>query len=102
MPEGAKYVTSADGTRIWAESAGDPTKPAVVFIHGMASTAFAFNAQFVDPAMLKSLHMVRYEMRGFGRSGMPEALEAYASIHQADDFRAVCEGFNLKRPVPVF
>ncbi|PCH44753.1 alpha/beta-hydrolase [Wolfiporia cocos MD-104 SS10] len=98
MPVKELYTTSTDGTKIWAESTGNPSKPAVVFIHGLSCTAFAYDKQFVDPDLLKNLYMVRYELRGHGRSGMPEDIEAYASPRQAEDFAAVCEAFGLKKP----
>jgi len=93
-----QYVASADGTQIWAEAAGDPHKPAVVFIHGLACSALGFDRQFDDPELLQSLYMVRYEMRGHGRTGTPDEIEAYASKHQAEDFRAVCHAFGVKKP----
>lgn len=91
-------MTSPGGMKIWAESAGDPSKPAIIFIHGLSCTAFAFEPQYVDPELLKDLYLVRYELRGHGRSGMPENAEAYESIHYAEDFHAVCEESGLKRP----
>lgn len=55
----AVNVTSRDGTLIWAEATGDPTKPAVVFIPGFSCTSLAFDKQWYDPQMLSSLYMVR-------------------------------------------
>ena len=55
----AIYVTSADGTKIWAEATGDPAKPAVVFIPGFSCTSLAFDKQWVNPFMKANLFMVR-------------------------------------------
>ena len=99
LPPQGKMFTSPDGTHIWAEEAGDRTKPAIVFIHGLACTALAFNAQFADAELLRSAHLVRYEMRGHGRSGKPDGIEAYASLRHAEDFRTVCEVFGLTKPI---
>ena len=55
----AVYVTSADGTKIWAESTGDPAKPAVVFIPGFSCTSLVFDKQWVNPFMKANLFMVR-------------------------------------------
>ncbi|PCH42150.1 alpha/beta-hydrolase [Wolfiporia cocos MD-104 SS10] len=98
MPAKELYITSADGTKIWAESAGNPSKPAVVFIHGLSCTAVGYDKQFADHDLLNNLYMVRYELRGHGRTGMPEDIEAYAGPRQAEDFAAVCEAFGLKKP----
>jgi len=55
----AVYVTSADGTQIWAESTGNPAKPAVVFIPGFSCTSLAFDKQWTNPFMQANLFMVR-------------------------------------------
>ena len=55
----AVYVTSADGTKIWAEATGNPQKPAVVFIPGFSCTSLAFSKQWSDPYMTSNLYMVR-------------------------------------------
>lgn len=91
-------LTSPDGTLIWAEAAGNASAPAIVFIHGLGCTAAAFDKQFEDLRLLKHLHLVRYEMRGHGRSGKPEDIESYQSIRHAEDFRVVCEAFQLHKP----
>jgi len=98
MASDERILTSPDGTRIWAEAIGDPTNTAIVFIHGMACSAMLFDKQFHDPMMLNKFYMVRYEMRGHGRTETPEGIEAYASKYQAEDFSLVCEAFHLRQP----
>lgn len=44
---------------------------------------------------------IRYDMRGHGRSGKPDSIEGYSSQLYADDFMAVIEAFNVKRPVVI-
>ena len=56
----AVYVTSADGTKIWAEATGNPNKPAVVFIPGFSCSSLAFAKQWSDPYMTSNLYMVRH------------------------------------------
>jgi len=55
----AVYVTSADGTKIWAESTGNPAKPAVVFIPGFSCSSLAFDKQWTNSFMKTNLFMVR-------------------------------------------
>ena len=96
-----KYLTSADGTAIHAsESAtGAPANPPVVFIHGLGfSSTVAWDKQFSDPRLQGNLYMVRYDMRGHGRSGAPVEAAMYESRRHAEDFRAVCEGFGVVGP----
>ncbi|RPD75139.1 alpha/beta-hydrolase [Lentinus tigrinus ALCF2SS1-7] len=96
--ERIRMLTSPDGTKIWAESAGDASKPALVFIHGLSCTALGWDEQFADPGLRYSFHLVRYEMRGHGRSGKPVEEEDYESIKIAQDFRTVCEAFGVVKP----
>ena len=55
----AVYVTSADGTKIWAEATGNIVGPVVVFIPGFSCSSLAFSKQWDDPFMNIKLHMVR-------------------------------------------
>ncbi|CCM00083.1 uncharacterized protein FIBRA_02110 [Fibroporia radiculosa] len=93
-----RTVTSADGTKIVAEAIGNPSKPSVVFIPGLACTYLVFDKQFNDAELQENLYMVRYDLRGHGRSDCPEGIEAYSAQKMAEDFRAVCEAFGLKKP----
>lgn len=91
-------LTSPDGTTLWAESAGDASKPAIVFVHGLSCTALGWDAQFADTELQRSFHLVRYEMRGHGRSSKPLEERDYESARIAEDFRTVCEAFGLVKP----
>ena len=53
-----KIVTSLDGTEIWAESKGDTSKQALVWVHGVAAGAVYFENVFNDPEYLSRFHMV--------------------------------------------
>ncbi|KAI0749598.1 Alpha/Beta hydrolase protein [Daedaleopsis nitida] len=91
-------LTSPDGTRLWAESAGDASKPAIVFVHGLSCTALGWDRQFADAALQRSFHLVRYEMRGHGRSSKPLDEAGYASAKLAEDFKTVCDAFGVVKP----
>ena len=94
----SRIFKSTDGTKIFAEAAGDPSRPALVFIHGLGLNGVAFDNQFEDPKLNKNLYLVRYDMRGHGCSGMPREAAAYESIRHAEDFKALCEEFGLVKP----
>lgn len=93
-----RTFVSVDDTQIYAESAGDSTKPTIVFIHGLASSGTCWDNQFSDPALLRDFHLVRYDLRGHGRSGKPLDPKSYESIRFAEDFKAVCDGFGCSKP----
>ncbi|KAK7436743.1 hypothetical protein VKT23_009829 [Stygiomarasmius scandens] len=94
-----KFVPSTDGSLIYAEATGDPTKPALVLVPGLTMTTQVFDKQFLDEEMRKELFMIRYDTRGHGQSSKPETEEAYASKLWADDFAAVCKAFEVEKPV---
>ncbi|KZO91373.1 alpha/beta-hydrolase [Calocera viscosa TUFC12733] len=98
-PITAKLLTSSDGTKIYAEATGDPSKPSIIFVPGFALSAVVFDGLFHNERLLEKYYLVLYEPRGHARSGQPEAEEAYASQRYADDFLAVVRGFNLHKPI---
>ncbi|KAH9902770.1 alpha/beta-hydrolase [Cubamyces lactineus] len=93
-----QFVTSTDGTKIYAEFAGDRSKPAIVFVHGLAGSVLAWDSQFCDLELLRDFHLVRYDLRGHGRSDKPFSEKAYESIKFAEDFKAVCKAFGVEKP----
>ncbi|KAJ6462081.1 Alpha/Beta hydrolase protein [Mycena sanguinolenta] len=93
-----RLLTSADGTKIFAEARGDPSKPAIVFIHGFGFGAMAFNDIFNDPLWLNRVYLVRYDTRGHGRSDKPTNAAAWVSQRLAEDFDAVVQSYNLIKP----
>ncbi|KAJ7503179.1 alpha/beta-hydrolase [Mycena galericulata] len=94
-----KFCPSTDGTLIYAEASGNPANPSVVFAHGMLLSGIVFDNLFSDTRMLDKLYLVRYDVRGHGRSGKPSSPEGYASPLYAADFSAVVKAFSLKMPV---
>ncbi|KAL0568952.1 hypothetical protein V5O48_013020 [Marasmius crinis-equi] len=95
----AKNVISSDGGTIYAESIGDPNKPAIIFIPGWTMASIVFDKQFEDEKLRKELYLIRYDPRGHGRSVMPETEEGHASKLYADDFAAVVKAFGVVKPV---
>lgn len=68
----SKFVTSEDGTKIWTDAVGDPSKPSIVFIPGASSSALVFDRQFEDPELVKNLYLVRHSPSNDGYSLTPE------------------------------
>ncbi|KAJ7143509.1 alpha/beta-hydrolase [Mycena crocata] len=95
----SKICPSTDGTLIYAEASGNPANPGVVFAHGFALSGVVFDELFSDTRMLDKLYLVRYDVRGHGRSGKPTDATGYASSLYAADFSAVAKAFSLNMPV---
>ncbi|KAF8198330.1 Alpha/Beta hydrolase protein, partial [Mycena galopus ATCC 62051] len=98
MSTTGRVVKSADGTDIYVEAVGDLSKPALVFIHGFSMSSMAFNAIFSDPQWIANVYLVRYDVRGHGRSGKPADEASWESKRLAEDFDAVVQAFKLHKP----
>jgi len=94
-----KLLHSTDGTSIFSEATGDPSNPHLVLLSGLSLSGCVFDDLCSDQRLLDSLYIVRYDIRGHGRSGKPNTPEAYESKLFADDFKTVMDAFGLKKPV---
>lgn len=97
----SQILTSSDGCKIYSNAVGNNRKPSIVFVHGFTLCADVWDNIFLDPRYYTEFHLVRYDMRGHGRSGKPDSIEGYSSKLYADDFAAVVEAHGLSRPFVV-
>lgn len=80
LPEGVRSTTVAlDDVELHVLEAGDEG-PLVVLTHGFPELAFSWRHQ-LRPIADAGYRVVAPDMRGYGRSSRPEALDAYG-IHQ--------------------
>ncbi|KAF8885171.1 Alpha/Beta hydrolase protein [Infundibulicybe gibba] len=96
-----QLLTSADGTHIYAEAAGrapGPGVPTIVFIHGLLVPPTVFDTIFAHDMWARNSYLVRYHVRGQGRSGQPRDEAGWESKRFAEDFEAVMNTFRLDRP----
>ncbi len=80
-------------------SSGDPAAPVVLLLHGYPDTHTVWDAVAAD--LDADHHVVRYDVRGAGRSGCPSKLREYRLDRLADDLFAVAESVSPDRPVHV-
>jgi pimeloyl-ACP methyl ester carboxylesterase len=76
-------TAEVNGTRLAYELAGDG--PPVVLVHGLALDRRMWDDQ-IGPLVGAGHRVLRYDLRGFGRSADPRPGEPY---HHADDLRAL-------------
>ena len=55
----SKIVHSKDGSEIYAEASGDPTKIPIVFVHGMACSGASFDEFWALQEIQENFHLVR-------------------------------------------
>ncbi|KAH8113551.1 alpha/beta-hydrolase [Phellopilus nigrolimitatus] len=101
FPTQARIIRSSDGSKIYADAAGNPDKPSIVFIHGMTFSGAVFDVIFSNEKYRQEFYLVRYDMRGHGRSAKPDTADGYASQLFADDFAAIKKAFKLQSPLLV-
>ena len=94
-----KRLISPDGTLVYAEAVGMPSNPHLVFLHGFSLSTVVFDSIFHNTRYADAFYLVRYDIRGHGRSGKPKNPEAYASQRFAQDYATVANAFELKRPI---
>lgn len=95
-------VTTPDGLTLFAQTAGNPDGPEIVFIHGFSQCHLSWRRQLADPALAAEFRMVAYDLRGHGLSDKPLERERYREDRLwADDLAAVIDAAGLKRPALV-
>ncbi|KAL4246302.1 AB hydrolase superfamily protein [Abortiporus biennis] len=98
FPLVTKIFHSADGTPLYAQSRGHPSKPCVVFLHATSFSSIIWSQIFDDPRWYNELFLVSLDLRGHGQSGKPTESKYYETKRFADDFDAIVQGFNLVKP----
>lgn len=78
------------GGSLYYETAGDASRPALVFIHGFGLDTRMWDAQW--DVFARDFYMVRYDMRGYGKSSLP--VDDYAPV---EDARAVMDCAGVSR-----
>ncbi len=78
---------SVEGGQLYCEASGQPGR-AVVFLHGFSLDHRLWAEQ--TAALADRFHVIAYDLRGFGRSSLPEAPFAHV-----DDLIALLDHFGL-------
>jgi non-heme chloroperoxidase len=82
------HVRGAEGVRTAVHAVGDPQAPPIVFVHGWASSARAWDAQLSDLELAARYRLIAVDLRGHGASDVP--VSGYdRSVTWADDIAAV-------------
>lgn len=94
-------VTAPDGVTLAVQESGNPSGPAIVFIHGLLGSHLNWDNQ-VNAPELQRYRMITYDLRGHGLSGKPVNAQAYAEGRRwADDLAVVMQAAKVTRPMLV-
>jgi alpha-beta hydrolase superfamily lysophospholipase len=97
-----RYGDGAGGARLFVEENGDPTKPAILWIHGYSQCRLSWDNQFENEDLVSKFHMISLDLRGHGLS---DKLSDPAAFQDgkiwAEDIRAVISTLRLNKLVLV-
>jgi len=79
-----------NGTRLYYEIAGKGEP--IIFIHGSFGDRRFWDFQFHE--LLKKYRVLRYDLRGFGKSALPDSNEVY---RDSDDLNALMDFLKIKK-----
>ncbi len=80
--------------KIYYEQKGKGTS--IIFLHGAYCDTRAWDYQFDEFA--KNYHVIRYDLRGFGKSSVPDTTKPYQFV---DELNNLMDYFNIKKAVIV-
>jgi pimeloyl-ACP methyl ester carboxylesterase len=97
LPAGSRsYVVDAAGTRLHCVEAGEG--PLVLFIHGFPESWYSWRHQL--PALAEAgYRAVAIDVRGYGRSSKPIAIEDYRMVRLVADNVALVDALGEERAV---
>lgn len=94
-------VAGEGGVPLVVATAGDPEKPAILFLHGIASSHYVFQP-LLESSLAKDYFLIAPDLRGHGGSGKPWQNAAYGSSKiWAADIEAVLEATGSQTPLIV-
>ncbi|TVS98768.1 alpha/beta fold hydrolase, partial [Amycolatopsis bartoniae] len=85
------------GVRLAVFEEGPRDAPTVVLVHGYPDTHAVWDD--VAAALASRFHVVRYDVRGAGRSDVPRGTAAYRLEHLKNDLFAVLDAVSPDAPV---
>jgi pimeloyl-ACP methyl ester carboxylesterase len=93
-PAGVDRTATANGLRLHYLEWGDPAKPPMILLHGIARHAHTFD--HIAPAFARDHHVIALDMRGHGDSAWsPEG--AYLVQDYVRDLEALVAALRLRR-----
>lgn len=90
-------LVQGDGLSLWVTEYGDPDARAIVLVHGYPDTSAVWAP--VAQRLSATNHVVAYDVRGAGRSGVPTNRDGYRMKHLVADLGAVLRATSPDRAV---
>lgn len=87
-------LVRANGINLSVHDVG--TGPTVILLHGFPSLAFGWRHQ-IAPLVAAGYRVIVPDLRGYGRSDAPKAIEAYSVAWLTGDVVGIMDALNLNR-----
>lgn len=88
----------SDSLTIAYRTAGDPSNPCILLVHGYPQTSYMYR-KVIDPLAEAGYYVLAPDYRGAGDSSIPE--EGYDKFTMARDLRELYTGLGVKKVVVV-
>ena len=93
-------TVDANGIQIHLAAAGPPDGPLVLLCHGFPESWYSWRHQMAALADA-GYHAVAPDMRGYGQTDKPEAIDQYSTFHLTGDMVGVIDALKVDRCVIV-
>lgn len=90
-----RRISLATGVRLDVTLGGDPSRPAILLLHGFPESARTWRFQMADLA--RDYFVVAPDQRGFAGSDKPPGVEAYRTNRLVEDVLALADALDLDR-----
>lgn len=87
-------LIDVDGAKLYYETAGDQTKPAILFLHSLGCALGMYDQQVA--ALQDDYSLIRYDVRGHGKSAVLDDREA-SIARLTEDALAVLDAAGVRR-----
>ncbi|WP_225206426.1 alpha/beta fold hydrolase [Novosphingobium huizhouense] len=89
-----------NGIALNIAEAGAPDAPLVLLIHGFPESWYSWRHQFA-PLAAAGYHVVAPDMRGYGKSDKPEAIDAYNQVEIVNDIIGLIPALGYEQAVVI-
>ncbi|MEV5506385.1 alpha/beta fold hydrolase [Streptomyces orinoci] len=90
-----RVIELDSGIRLWTESRGDPSRPALLLVMGAGASGLTWPEALVD-ALADRYFVIRYDHRDTGRSTWAYEQRPYRLAELADDALAVLDAHGVR------
>ncbi|GGU26339.1 alpha/beta fold hydrolase [Nocardioides albus] len=94
-----RLVETTDGLRLAVHERGSADAETVVLVHGYPDNHSVWDG--VAEVLAERFHVVAYDVRGTGESGVPDSTAGYRLAQLSADFRTVVDAVSPDAPVHV-